>query len=344
MQTKLLDATGPDWQAAAQQAGQILRAGGLVALPTETVYGLGANALDEEAVARIFAVKGRPQDNPLIVHIARLEELKGLVQEIPPQALKLARAFWPGPLTIIFPKSSRIPARTTAGRADVGIRMPSHPVAREIIRQAGVPVAAPSANLSGKPSPTSAAHCVHDLMGRVEAIVDGGDCAVGIESTVLSLAGGRPVVLRPGGISPGQIGQVLGGPVEVAYAVTHPLPPGQAPASPGMKYRHYSPEAKVILVRGGREGFCRFFAARQGPDVWALAFEEDCPQLPAGRVLTYGRAGDPASQARGLFDALRRLDELGARVVYAHSPDLSGEGLGVYNRMLRAAGFEEVVL
>lgn len=213
-------------------AAQVLQSGGLVALPTETVYGLAANALEESAVREIFAVKGRPQDNPLIVHISHLSMWKPLVREIPQRAMRLARAFWPGPLTIILPKSGLVPGVTTAGMDSVAVRMPSHEGARAVIAASGLPIAAPSANLSGSPSPTTARHCIDDLWEKIPLILDGGQCSVGIESTVVSLVG-EPTLLRPGGISPGQLEEALGEPVRVSHAVVEPLAPGERPTSPG---------------------------------------------------------------------------------------------------------------
>jgi L-threonylcarbamoyladenylate synthase len=325
-----------------RRAATRLREGGLVVFPTETVYGLGANALDEHAVAGIFRAKGRPADNPLIVHICTLEEIAPLVTEFPPQAQRLATAFWPGPLTMILPKSSRIHAVTSGGLATVAIRMPSHPVARALIRKAGVPVAAPSANRSGSPSPTSAKHCIADLSGRVDMILDGGDCAVGVESTVLSLAGEIPLLLRPGAVTIADLRQVLGE-VAVDEAVTHHLADGKPAASPGMKYQHYAPHAQVTLVHGGDEKFYRFAAENRGENIRFLAFEEDAAALGED-LIAYGAATDPAAQARRLFSALRELDEAGAQTVYARAPSSDGVGLAVYNRLLRAAAFREIYL
>lgn len=319
-----------------QKAGELLRQGKLVAIPTETVYGLAADALNGPAVARIFQAKGRPQDNPLIVHIADLAQIKPLVTEFPASAKKLAEAFWPGPLTMILPKSDRIPIETSGGLDTVGIRFPSHPVASAVIRAAGTPLAAPSANLSGSPSPTTAYHVEKDLSGRIEAILDGGPCTVGVESTVITLAEETPRILRPGGITWEQLQSVLGQ-VEVDYAVLHQLEKGKKAASPGMKYKHYAPKARVILLSG--EHYVDFVNAHKGKGVAALCYQEDCPILDVPSV-SYGRAEDYHSQARELFDALRRLDEIGAEVVYARCPAPQGVGMAVYNRLIRAAGFE----
>lgn len=325
-----------------QKAAELLAGGGLVAFPTETVYGLGANALDEEAVAGIFRAKGRPQDNPLIVHVCSLDMIGPLVTKVPEAAVRLAGAFWPGPLTMIFPKSSAVPAAVSGGLDTVAIRFPAHMVARELIRRADLPIAAPSANLSGSPSPTTAQHCVHDLMGRVDAIVDSGSCGVGLESTVISLTGPLPRVLRPGGVTVEQLREVLGE-VEVDPAVCAPLAQGATASSPGMKYRHYAPRARVILLEGDRKAFTAYVNSHRGEGVCALCFEEDLPGLEVPAV-SYGGEQDSASQAARLFAALRSLDEQGAKTAYAHCPGRSGVGLAVYNRLLRAAAFEVVRL
>ena len=323
-------------------AGKILREGGLVAIPTETVYGLGANALDKHAVRRIFEAKSRPQDNPLIVHIADFFQLASLVREIPDSAKLLAQHFWPGPLTMIMKKADCIPQETSGGLDTVAVRFPSHPVAQAIIRAAGIPIAAPSANLSGKPSPTTARHVLDDMDGKIEMIVDGGECSVGVESTVLTLAGDHPVLLRPGGVSIEEIRRLLPD-AQVDPAVEHKLEEGRRAASPGMKYKHYAPLAKVIVLAGGRQAYLNYVNSHAGDGVWALCFAEDEDKLKVP-ALCYGAQLDSNAQARHLFDALRRFDELGAKTVYAHCPDRSGVGLAVYNRLIRAAGFAMIQL
>ena len=324
-------------------AGRLLRAGELVAIPTETVYGLAANALDGEAASRIFAAKGRPQDNPLIVHIAAKEEMAPLVLAVSPEAEALAAAYWPGPLTMIFPKSPRIPPQVSGGLETVAVRLPAHPAAQAVIRAAGVPLAAPSANRSGSPSPTTAAHVLADLGNRIAAVVDGGPCAVGVESTVVDMTGPRPRLLRPGGVTVEQLEQVAG-PVEVDRAVTHRLAEGAAAPSPGMKYKHYAPRARVILVKGSPAAFAAFVnrrAAEAPEGLAAMCFdgEEKGLLVPA---VSYGGREDHAAQARRLFGALRQLDEMDAELVYAACPSSEGVGLAVYNRLLRAAGFEVI--
>lgn len=323
-----------------QEAAALLRAGELVGIPTETVYGLAANALDGGAVGRIFTAKGRPQDNPLIVHIADIEELPPLAAEIPELAKKLAKAYWPGPLTMIFRKSALIPDEVSAGLSTVAVRMPYHPLARAVIRAAGVPLAAPSANLSGSPSPTTAAHVMADMAGRIPAVLDGGECAVGVESTVVDITGPTPCLLRPGGVTPSMLAAVAGG-VSVNPAVVNRLPDGAVAASPGMKYKHYAPKAHVVLVRGTPAAYAAFVNSHRTEPVTAMCFdgEEGALRVP---YITYGRREDSAEQAHRVFDALRRLDEIGAGTVYCACPPEEGVGLAVYNRLLRAAAFEVI--
>lgn len=317
-------------------AGEILREGGLVAIPTETVYGLAGNALDGSVVKRIYEAKGRPSDNPLIVHICDVSQLAPLVETVPEAAKKLADAFWPGPLTMIMKKSSLIPKETSGGLDTVAVRLPSHPVAQSVIRAAGVPLAAPSANLSGKPSPTMFCHVQEDLTGRVDALLDGGDCAVGVESTVITLTGPVPRVLRPGGITVSQLREVLGE-VEVDDAVVHRLQDGAQAASPGMKYKHYSPKADVVMVDASPADYAAFVNSQ--PDCCALCFDEDVSFIK-GTSVSYGSRYDDARQAHMLFYALHYLDEIGAKKVYARMPSRKGVGLAVYNRLIRSAGFQ----
>ena len=325
-----------------KKAAKLLKKGEVVAIPTETVYGLAANAFDEKAVEKIFAAKGRPSDNPLIVHISELSQWAELVESIPESALALARAFWPGPLTIILKKSSLIPLRTSGGLDTVGVRMPLHPTARAIISAAGVPLAAPSANNSGKPSTTTAEHCLHDLDGKIPLIIDSGECSVGVESTVVTLVPKVPRVLRPGGISPEMLADVLGE-VEVDDAVLSKLADGAVAASPGMKYKHYSPNAKVSIVKGSFESFKTFVEAQKEKDVLALVFEGEGKRLSVP-FIEYGKENDGASQARKIFSALRRVDETGAKLVYARFPEKDGVGLAVLNRLIRAAAFNIIEL
>ena len=334
MKTKILTTSKQD----IALAGEILKSGGLVAFPTETVYGLGANALDESAVKSIYAAKGRPSDNPLIVHIAKKEDIAPLVEEIPKKAEMLIDAFFPAPLTIILNKSKLINDTVSGGLKTVAFRMPKNDIARAVIEASGVPVAAPSANTSGLPSPTKASHVISDMMGKIDAIVDGGDCEFGVESTVISLAGNVPVILRPGAITKEMIEGVIGG-VELASAVLSEMQKGETAASPGMKYKHYSPKAKILIVDADKEKYERFVNSKK--DAFALCFEGDNITIPK---VVFGEENDDLSQAKLLFDKLRELDELGAKRVYARVPNKNGVGMAVYNRLIRAAAFTVIDL
>ncbi len=327
------------------EAALIIKNGGLVAMPTETVYGLAADALNGKAVEKIFRAKNRPMDNPLIVHISDLEDIErlNLTSEFPQSAQMLAKAFWPGPLTIILGKSNIIPNEVSAGLNTVAIRFPSHPLANRLIRESGTALAAPSANISGSPSPTTAAHCMHDLGGRIDAVLDGGACAVGLESTVISLAVNPPRLLRPGGITLEQLREVLGK-VEVDGAVLNKLAEGQVAASPGMKYKHYAPAANVILVKGSAAAFCSYVNSHARGGVAALCCEEDKNSLNV-KAFVIGKREDYSAQAHLLFGKLREIDgDKSVSTVYARCPDTEGVGMAVYNRLIRAAGFEVIDL
>lgn len=322
-------------------AKQDIQNGGVVAIPTETVYGLAANAFDPEAVARIFEVKGRPQDNPLIVHISDMEMLKDVTSSLPATAVRLAEAFWSGPLTMILPKSEKIPDVVSAGLDTVGVRMPSHPVAKELIRACGVPLAAPSANASGKPSPTSAEHVFYDLKGRINYILDGGECEVGIESTVVRVYEDKVEILRPGKITVDDLLKVVPA-VTIDDGVFTQMDEDEAAASPGMKYKHYSPNANVIMVEGSLVDFCRYVSKHADEHTGVLVFEgeESLFSIPC---ITCGKKSDSGSQANRLFDALREIDQnKNLTTVFARVPKQDGVGLAVYNRLLRACGFEVV--
>lgn len=338
MQTKHLTDREEDLQVAAA----LLRDGQLVAIPTETVYGLAADALNGKAVGSIFVAKGRPSDNPLIVHIADIHTLSSLVRIVPPCAEALASAFWPGPLTMIFKKASHIPNEVTAGLDTVAVRMPSHPVARRLISLSGCALAAPSANRSGIPSPTEAHRVAEDMDGRIAAIVDGGPCEVGVESTVIDVSGETVRVLRPGAVTVEML-QAVVGTVEVDGAVLRPLHEDETAASPGMKYKHYAPKARVILVQGSADAYRQYVNTQKAHGVAAVCFdgETDGIQVP---VYTYGARTDATAQANRLFELLRRLDEDGVTVAYTACPQTDGVGLAVYNRLLRAAGFEVITL
>ncbi|MBQ6266273.1 MAG: threonylcarbamoyl-AMP synthase [Clostridia bacterium] len=337
MKTQLLRADRPEDLAC---AADLLRNGGLVAIPTETVYGLAANALDPAAVARIFEAKGRPQDNPLIVHVASMEEIPPLVAQVDPRLSALADAFWPGPLTVVMKKSDRIPAVVSAGLDTVAIRMPSHPTAHAVIAAAGVPLAAPSANTSGRPSPTRASHVLTDLDGRIDAVLEGGESEVGVESTVITLTTDPPTLLRPGGITHAQLEQVLGR-IQISPAVFAQLRSNETAQSPGMKYKHYAPKTAVTLVKGSFEQYKRFVDAQKTP-VCAVCFRGEGQSFD--HAIEYGLAGDGNAQAHDVFDALRRIDGAGCARALVRCPDPSGVGLAVYNRLLRAAAFRVIDL
>ena len=327
------------------KTAEILKKGGLAAIPTETVYGLAADALNGEAVAKIFAAKGRPMDNPLIVHVAEFEDIErfALVREIPEAAKKLAKVFWPGPLTIIMKKGGVIPDEVSAGLDTVAIRLPSHPSARAIIKAAETPLAAPSANLSGSPSPTTAQHVMNDMDGKIDAVFDGGACGVGVESTVITLAQGTPRLLRPGKVTLEELREVLGE-VELDSAVLNKLKDGQKAASPGMKYKHYAPKANVILLKCTDDEFIDYVNRCGGNGVAALCCDEDVEKLSV-KYISLGKRNDYEAHAQRLFDSLRRIDGYGNIVtVYTRLPSTDGVGLAVYNRLIRAAGFEVIDL
>ena len=336
-----------------QRAGLILRRGELVAFPTETVYGLGANALDEWAVRSIFEAKGRPADNPLIVHVARQQDLDILVDRVPEIARALVQAFWPGPLTLVLPGGRGLPGAITAGLATVAVRMPAHPVALALLIAAGVPVAAPSANRSGYPSPTTAGHVLADLAGKIQLVVDGGPAGLGVESTVLDLAGHEPVVLRPGGVTPDQLTRVIG-PVKIdpgALApADYPEPGAPPPRSPGMKYTHYAPLAPLVLVEGDsgtvaeriRE-LAREYSSR-GMRVGILAYADSVSQYEGYTLLKAGNRDDPAAVAASLYGLLREFDQLAVDVILAEGIEPHGLGLAVMNRLRRAAGDRVVMV
>ena len=326
------------------RAAEILRSGGLVGIPTETVYGLGADALNESAVRAIFAAKERPADNPLIVHVAEFQDLEPLCH-INDMARKLNDAFWPGPLTMILPKKDIVPTVVTANLDSVAIRMPAHPVAQQIIRLSGCPIAAPSANRSGRPSPTQAQHVYEDMDGRIPLIIDGGESDVGVESTVVSLTGDTAVVLRPGGITPEMIAAVLGT-CEVADSVMRPLREGEEAPSPGMKHKHYAPKAPMTLYAGEKEKvaayICQEYDLLPAGDALILAAHDHLPLYGDRQLFDLGP--DAASAAHALFAALRHADHLGVRRVFSEAYPEEGVGLALMNRMARAAGFDIVHL
>lgn len=338
MKTLLLSASDP---AAPEIAAGIIRRGGLVAIPTETVYGLGANGLDEAAVASIFAAKGRPQDNPLILHVAEPAEMERFCHSIPESAYALADKFWPGPLTMVLPARDVVPKRTTAGLPTVAVRCPDNDATRAIIRLSGVPIAAPSANLSGKPSTTTAEHVLHDHDGKIDAIVDGGPCRVGVESTIVDLTEERPRLLRPGGITPEQLLEVLGDLV-IDKAVTAQIDKDAVVKAPGMKYRHYAPAEPVVIVAGSREKAAAYIHRHFLPGDRVLCFAEELPLYADCSPLAYGSEADVNTLSAGLFAALRELDDPSIHQVYARCPEGGGVAYAVQNRLKKAAAFHIV--
>lgn len=316
--------------------GEILRAGGLVAFPTETVYGLGANGLDSEAAKKIYVAKGRPSDNPLILHVLDRDGLAPLVKEIPPLVARLISEFWPGPLTLVLPKSDIVPTTVTGGGATVAVRAPSQPVARALIAAAGVPLAAPSANLSGRPSPVTAPAVRHDLDGRVDGILDDGACRIGLESTVVSLQGKELVIYRPGAITLEMLS---------AFAPTRldtALVTGQGiPKAPGMKYRHYAPRVPVYLYTGEAKKISEELAKTYDPHRGYLVSAETARALPAGEnIYIWGEAADAAAYAAHLYSGLLYLDETAVEEIYAEGISDQGIGLAVMNRLLKAAAYQ----
>ncbi|WP_028506236.1 L-threonylcarbamoyladenylate synthase [Ruminococcus sp. FC2018] len=336
-ETKILSAD----ESSINEAVNLLKSGEVVGMPTETVYGLGADAMNENAVRKIFAAKGRPADNPLIVHISRFDMIEPLVTEIPELAYKCAEEFWPGPLTMIMPKSDAVPEITSGGLDSVGIRMPSHKVARAIINKCGFPIAAPSANLSGSPSPTTAGHVFNDMNGRIPAIVDGGFSAVGVESTVISFEKDAIRILRPGFISAEDLKEITPD-VIIDKGVLGKLENGAVARSPGMKYKHYAPKADITIIDSSLGAYRTYVKEHADKDTVCMVFKtDDCEDL-GFKTICYGSSD--SEQAHLLFDTLRELDNIGAKKVFARCPNKDGIGLAVYNRLLRAAAFQVVKL
>lgn len=335
MKTKLLH------QNDIAEAAAILKNGGLVGIPTETVYGLGADGLDPGAVGRIFAAKGRPQDNPLILHVPSADWLSRWCVGVPETAYRLAERFWPGPLTMILRRGPQVPDVVTAGLDTVGMRCPDHPVTRAIIEVAGTPVAAPSGNTSGRPSPTTAAHMLEDMDGKIDAIVDGGPCAVGVESAIVDLTVTPPRLLRPGGVTLEELREVLGQ-VAVDAAVLRPMGEGERPRAPGMKYRHYAPKAPVTVVTGEPDKSAAYIAAHANAGDGVICFDEFAGGFPGKTVERLGPSQDKGEQARRVFDALRAFDSTAVPAIWAQCPDPAGMGLAVANRLNKAAGFHIV--
>ncbi|HEY3367432.1 MAG TPA: L-threonylcarbamoyladenylate synthase [Symbiobacteriaceae bacterium] len=331
-------------------AADLLRGGRLVAFPTETVYGLGANATDGDAVSKIFEAKGRPADNPLIVHVADRGTVMDIVSEIPPKAMQLMELFWPGPLTLVLPKRPVIPDSVTCGLNTVAVRMPDHPVALALIRAAGVPLAAPSANRSGRPSPTTADHVLEDLAGLIDVVLDGGETGVGLESTVIDMTVDPPVLLRPGGVTLEMLQEAVGR-VNVDRSIDrHDDQGGKPPRSPGMKYRHYAPAAPLILVDGevlpmqAKIKDLLYEYQEDGIRVGIMCGVESRGVYQAPVILEYGSREDLSGIASSLFGTLRAFDRHQVEVILAEGVPTSGIGLAIMNRLRRAAGGRVVVV
>ena len=323
-------------ESAISHCADIIKRGGLVAFPTETVYGLGADATDKNAAKKIYAAKGRPSDNPLIIHISDPKEAEDYAHT---SALyyKLAEAFMPGPLTVILPKKNTVPKEVTGGLDTVAVRCPSHPIARALISAAGVPIAAPSANISGSPSPTCAPHVIKDMTGKIDGIIDGGECEIGLESTIVKLEGNKAILLRPGAITADALGCVCEQ-VEISAAVTEALKENERPLSPGMKYRHYAPKAPLVLLDGDSKDVLDFLInAQKEQNCVILCYDEESAQLNEENTIKIGRSDDLVAQAQHLFGALRKADTMSGDIIYAHLPRPDGLGLALYNRMIRAA-------
>ena len=348
MQTKLIkiDADNPNREDM-QEAAEIIRSGGLVAFPTETVYGLGANGLDPEASKRIYAAKGRPSDNPLIVHICRFEELESIAKEVPTQAGKLADAFWPGPLTMIVWKNEKVPYETTGGMDTVAIRMPNHPVALALIEESGCMIAAPSANTSGKPSPTEAGHVALDLDGKIPMILDGGAVGIGIESTIIDLTEKVPMILRPGYITKEMLEEVLGEEVRIDPGIIA-ADSTKKPKAPGMKYKHYAPKADLVLVEGEQEAVVAKINAlvrekqAAGLKVGVVATDETESLYQADYVVTIGARSDEDAIARHLYKILREFDDWNVDAIYSESFSTPRIGQAIMNRLMKAAGHQVI--
>ena len=324
-----------------EKAAEIIRRGGLLGIPTETVYGLGANALNADACRRIYEAKGRPQDNPLIIHVPDASWLSRYCEKVPESAYRLAEAFWPGPLTMILPKKEIVPYRTTGGLETVGVRCPNHPVTLAVIAAADVPIAAPSGNTSGRPSPTSAADMLEDMDGKIDGIFDGGSCGVGVESTIIDLTCQPPRLLRAGGLPLEELERVLGT-VLVDKCITQLMTDGERPRAPGMKYRHYAPKAPVTVVTGDGKKSAAYIAAHAPEGAGVICFSEFRAQFPGCVVHELGPEGDKSEQARRVFDALREFDVTDVTEIFAQCPDDAGLGLAIGNRLKKAAGFHVV--
>ncbi|MBO5211626.1 MAG: threonylcarbamoyl-AMP synthase [Clostridia bacterium] len=336
METLRLAVNETEYQESITTAAEILKNGGVVGVPTETVYGLAASAYDNNAIKKVFDAKGRPQDNPLIVHISDMEMLKDVAEDIPEIVYTLAENFWPGPLTMVLHRTEKIAESVSAGLLTVAVRMPSNTVALDVIKKSGLPLAAPSANVSGRPSPTSAYHVVNDLDGKIDAVLMGDDCDFGVESTVITLVGQTPILLRPGAVTYEQLLNFLPT-LEIADAVLNELKSGDKAESPGMKYKHYAPKTTAFLVEG--DNFADFVNKQE--NAVAVCFEEEANNIKIPKLI-YGSVNDTLSLAHSIFAVLREVDKFGAERVFIHAPEKEGVGLAVYNRLIRAAAFKVI--
>ena len=336
----------PEGKEKLKRAADLLREGEVVAFPTETVYGLGANGMDAEASVKIYEAKGRPSDNPLILHIAEFNQLESIAKDISEDAWKIMRAFWPGPMTIVLHKKDEVPMKTTGGLNTVAVRMPSHPVARELILQAGVPVAAPSANRSGRPSPTEAIHVMEDMNGRIPMILDGGRVGIGIESTIIDMTEEKPVILRPGFITPEMVEEVVSGVTIDPAILGGPISEGLKPKAPGMMYRHYAPIGDMWLVEGEMENVVAKInemtreQQQRGYKVAVIGTDENIDYYKADIVRSMGSRKDPAAIGANLYGTLREMDQLGVQIIYGESYGEEEFFGAIRNRILKAAGYQ----
>lgn len=338
MKTLKLAVGKTEYQNSITTAAEILKNGGVVGVPTETVYGLAASAYDNNAIKKVFEAKGRPQDNPLIVHISDMEMLSDVAEDIPEIVYTLAENFWPGPLTMVLHRTKNVAESVSAGLLTVAVRMPSNQIALDVIKKSGLPLAAPSANVSGRPSPTTAAHVVGDLDGKIDAVIMGDDCDFGVESTVITLVGETPILLRPGAVTYEQLLKFLPT-LEIADAVLNELKRGDKAESPGMKYKHYAPKTEAFLVEG--DTFTDFVNKQE--KAVAVCFEEEANDIKIPKLI-YGKKDDKLSLAHSIFAVLREVDKFGAERVFIHAPEKEGVGLAVYNRLIRAAAFKVIKL
>ena len=338
--TEKLKTDAKNYESSIKRSAEILKNSGIVAIPTETVYGLAASALDENAIKKVFEAKGRPQDNPLIVHISNMDMLYEIACNIPKEALICAEKFWPGPFTMVLPRTDKTAPCVSAGLNTVAVRMPDHETALDIINESRLPLAAPSANVSGSPSPTTAFHVKNDLDGKIDAIVYDSECNVGVESTVVSFCCNPPRLLRPGAVTPQQLCEIIPD-LEIDKAILNQLEKDAKVESPGMKYKHYAPKTECYLVEGNAEDFINYVNERE--NCVAVCFSDESAHITAPKII-YGKADDEKTLAHEVFSVLRKVDDLGCEEVFIHAPSKYGIGLAVYNRLLRACSFRVIEL